>query len=456
MSKYPPGQAAVLALGMLLGHPHNGVILSFGLFVLTTVWVLRSLVPLKWALFGGCWTLLVFNVRLYWLESYWGGFVAAIGGNLVLASLLYWFRHNRERACWWFVPGALVLALTRPFEGMAFVLSVAVSFFVWQSVADRRQFFNSVRAWTLPVLAAAVLVASVVGTYHWRTMGSPFRFPYLEYERQYGMVPIFWPQSLRDVHFDDPRLERLYTEWSADEYRYTRDRPAATIIPYQLVRIGFVAVVTIFGLSAIAILIAFFYWRNVTIRILGCALILTSLFLSLEVWIFPHYLAPAMGLLIGLAVCGLVEAQNAITQRGRKPWLVRCILVLAIVDPLVQTVRAVQSARKEGLIHGVLPIPIRYKDNHREVIERTLEQMGGNHVVFIRYSPTHDVHQEWIYNSPDIDAQRVVWARDRGEENVKLEAYYPGRKFWILEPDQPSAELQPVRDAVTETRMRLQ
>jgi hypothetical protein len=124
--------------------------------------------------------------------------------------------------------------------------------------------------------------------------------------------------------------------------------------------------------------------------------------------------------------------------------------VLALVDPLVQTVRAVHNARKEGLIHGVLPIPIRYKDNHREVIQRTLEQMGGNHVVFIRYSPTHDIHQEWIYNSPDIDAQRVVWARDRGEENVKLEAYYPGRKFWLLEPDKPSAELQSVRDAVTE------
>src|SRR5262245_47522587 len=43
MSKYPPGQAALLALGMLLGHPHNGVILSFGLFVITTVWLLRSI-----------------------------------------------------------------------------------------------------------------------------------------------------------------------------------------------------------------------------------------------------------------------------------------------------------------------------------------------------------------------------------------------------------------------------
>src|SRR5215471_13522053 len=171
MSKYPPGQAAVLALGILLGHPHNGVILSFGLFVITTVWMLRSVVPWKWAVFGGCWTLLAFNVRLYWLESYWGGFVAAIGGNLVLGSLLYWFLHKRERACWWFVPGALLLALTRPFEGMGFVVSTMGSFFVWQSIVNRRQFFDSVRSWAVPVLAAAVLVASVVGTYHWRTMG---------------------------------------------------------------------------------------------------------------------------------------------------------------------------------------------------------------------------------------------------------------------------------------------
>jgi hypothetical protein len=76
------------------------------------------------------------------------------------------------------------------------------------------------------------------------------------------------------------------------------------------------------------------------------------------------------------------------------------------------------------------------------VIRKTLENMGGDHVVFIRYSSSHNVHDEWVYNSPDIDSQRVIWARDRGEQNWKLEAYYPGRTFWLLEPDTPLAQPQ--------------
>jgi hypothetical protein len=43
---------------------------------------------------------------------------------------------------------------------------------------------------------------------------------------------------------------------------------------------------------------------------------------------------------------------------------------------------------------------------------------------------------EWVYNAADIDAARVVWARDLGTtENEKLRRYYPDRTVWRLEPD---------------------
>ncbi len=55
-------------------------------------------------------------------------------------------------------------------------------------------------------------------------------------------------------------------------------------------------------------------------------------------------------------------------------------------------------------------------------------------MIFVRYGAAH-TFEEWVYNSADIDSQRVIFARDLGEENQKLIAYYPGRTLWLLQPD---------------------
>ena len=73
MSKYPPGQALVLALGeMATGEPITGVWFSIGLAGAAVCWMLRCWVPARWACFGG----ICLALRLatnYWGQSYWGG-----------------------------------------------------------------------------------------------------------------------------------------------------------------------------------------------------------------------------------------------------------------------------------------------------------------------------------------------------------------------------------------------
>jgi hypothetical protein len=41
-----------------------------------------------------------------------------------------------------------------------------------------------------------------------------------------------------------------------------------------------------------------------------------------------------------------------------------------------------------------------------------------------------------VYNSADIDAAPIVWARDMGDQaNRELLDYYRDRKVWLWQPD---------------------
>jgi hypothetical protein len=80
----------------------------------------------------------------------------------------------------------------------------------------------------------------------------------------------------------------------------------------------------------------------------------------------------------------------------------------------------------------------------RTLVNEELARKPGELLVFVRYWPSHIFQEEWVYNAADIDASRVVWARDLGAaENEQLIRYYPSRSVWLLEPDADPPRLTP-------------
>jgi hypothetical protein len=78
----------------------------------------------------------------------------------------------------------------------------------------------------------------------------------------------------------------------------------------------------------------------------------------------------------------------------------------------------------------------------RAPIVQALEKQPGRQLVLVRYSPTHDVHQEWVYNRADVDASQIVWAREMTpEQDRPFIQYFRDRKVWLLEPDQTPPKL---------------
>src|ERR1700680_1798599 len=130
-SIYPPAQGALLAIGQLLGSPWIGVLLSTAAMCSAIAWMLQPWMPSRWALLGGVLATIKFGVASYWMNSYWGGAAAAIGGALVLGAL---GRVSKHATAWNGVVlglGVAIVANSRPYEGMLFCVPSAAWFIWW-------------------------------------------------------------------------------------------------------------------------------------------------------------------------------------------------------------------------------------------------------------------------------------------------------------------------------------
>jgi hypothetical protein len=391
-------------------------------------------------LFGG--VLAVFRIAIfsYWMNSYWVPAVAAMGGALVLGSLPRLRRKPQVRHALLLALGLAVMANSRPYEGLVFSIAVAVGSLFWLNdwgVRNRLlSFVVLFRRVVLPASLVLVIAAAATGYYYWRVTGSPFRMAYAVNRETYAVVPYFLFFSMRAVPtYHHPAMRDYYAGWEVQEFeeaRTLRGFIARTLHKaFELWRFYIGPALT---LPLLALPFAF---RDRRIRLALVAGLIFCSGLLIETWTFPHYVAPATGLVY------LVLMQ---CLRRLRLWQWReesTGLLLTRALPVV--CMAMIVLRMAGVaVHAPLePRWPRGNPDQPKVIAQ-LRQIPGGHLVIVRYGPDHIVDRDWIYNEPDIDRADVVWARDMGDEqNQELLRYFNRRHAWLMEGDDVPPKLVP-------------
>jgi hypothetical protein len=433
-SKYPPGQGAVLALGKLLGHPWVGVLLSVAAMCSAILWMLQAWLPARWALLGAVLVALKFGIASYWINSYWGGAVAAIGGALVLGAMPRIVRHARTRDALMLGVGIAILANTRPYEGFLFCLPVAGWFFWWLAGKTKSPLTprtRIVRVFT-PLAAAFLLTITFIGYYNWRLTGNALLFPHVLNSRTYRTTGLFlWDRPKQPLTYHNQQFEDFYNGWEHEDYKNTWP-DIRKVSAEKLDRSGS----TYFWWGALLLLPGLpfvLFDRKMRLPIL-IFLLGTAGFLAL-IWSMPHYAAP-LTCVVFLLIVQAFRHLRTIRLRGRPlglalSWAIFYLLATDVgfspprhlCDQLAWTCQG---------------------DPSRAAIAKELSDAPGKHLVMVRYEEGHNLHDEWVFNSAEIDTAKVLWARELDPaQNANLFAYFKDRKLWLVEPDTDNTELIP-------------
>lgn len=434
-SKYPPAQGLVLALGeMVAGRPIVGVWISTALAAAAICWMLQGWGPGRWALLGGAMAALHVAIQLAWGQSYWGGNLAMIGGALLFGALPRLWRKPQLGPAVGMACGLVILANSRPYEGLVASLPVALALLVRFFGAGRPPLGTVLRRVVVPSAILLSVAAAAMAFYNLRVTGSPLKMPYQVYQETYAVAPLFlWhsPRAQPDYRHDLQRWVHAEAEMAA----FRDQQSLYGLLEYKGSRIvGYLwhfflrptLIVPLFALPWVLKKRSMRYaTATLAVGLAGCVQ---------TTWVLPHYLAPVVPLLFLLVVQGIRRLRR--WSWGGRPCGHSAVYGLAVLYVLifVLSVYHYVTVQRTGIAC------------YRPPLVAQLERTPGRHLVVVRYAPRHtaSINDEWVYNAADIDAAKVVWAREMDPaENPRLFEYFKDRRRWLLLADAEPPRLLP-------------
>jgi hypothetical protein len=506
-SIYPPAQGFVLAIGKLLGNPWIGVVVSTAAMCVALTWMLQQWMPARWALFGGVLVLLRYGIFSYWMNSYWGGSVAAAGAALVMGAFPRILKSRHLRDVLIFGAGIALLATSRPLEGFIFCVPVVSALLWWCLRGTAPTQTARTRNVLLSLASILLCLGGFIAYYNWRVTKNPLEFPYSIEQEDYLTTPVFvWQDAKPPLTYANRQFEDFYNGWLRGLYSTSwngaRKNMADNALEFWEFFLG----------PAFSIPFLMLPWllRDRKMRLSLIQFGLSSIGLLAVVWFHPHYAAPLLATImlllvqalrhlrtlriherrIGIALVRLIvlfsifmgpasfliERSNVFYRfwLPSAEWLparhILAVLVVVLVLALFGMMRnraanialpgsmrfahwqvffmvllVWQICIEQQIVHpSNFPHIERDLPPSRATIEQRFTTLPGEHLVLVRYSFPHDIQEEYVYNSADIDHAKIVWAREiPGRDLSPLLTYFRNREVWVLEPDEHPQRLYP-------------
>ncbi len=430
-SKYPPLQGLTLALGQkVFGQPWVGVLLSAALMCAAVCWMLQGWITPAAALLGALLLMMRVGIFTYWMNSYWGGAVPAIGGALLLGAVPRIARGGYGHA----VIGALgisILICSRPYEGViiAGASGAVLAWWLWKNHAPFGILFRKV---AVPAMAVLAVTAGGLALENYRVTGDPFKLPYQVYDSQYSVEPFTllfnpmpWLKRPPQPVYHHEVMREFYTEFVVSQFRETRAHAFEAFL-------GKMSAINDFFFGFWPVLIFPLIWpyqlKNREERLTLLLLVVSLLALAPLTYLVPHYAAFATGLFY-LRFMQTMVRLNAWKPSGKPVGV--ALAAFFVILFFCQFAEWTASLR-----YGVPDSPF------AAARQAVIGQLGDHDLVLVRYAQNHPLSEEWVYNRADIDASPIVWAREMSPvEDAPLMEYFKGRSIWLLEPDATPAKL---------------
>jgi hypothetical protein len=442
-SMYFPGQGLLLAAGTIFfGNPWFALLLMSGLVCAGLTWMLQAWLPRNWALLGGFIAVIRLGLFSDWINTYHtGGSLAAMGGALILGGLPRLMRTARLRYALLMGLGATILMLTRPYEGLLMCLPVGFMAVRWMWKGKNRPRPAVLAGLAVAPLAIIFAGGAWLGYYDLKSFGKATTLPYTVDRATYAIAPYYvWQHPRPEPNYRYEAMRSFYEREKGEMGFYTQLHSLKGFVPRTLEKAGF----TILFYAGFLLLIPMLMVRRIfldrRIRFLVVCVLILATGLIIEIYLLPHYVAPFA---CAFYAIGLQAMRHLRVWRPEgKP------VGLAMVRFTVTACVLLAGLRLFAQPLGIAPpewppsnwnftwFGPEHFGTERAQIEGQMEKRPGGQLAIVRYSSDHNPLDEWVYNRADIDASKVVWAREMDTtNNLDLIHYYKYRTVWLVEPD---------------------